>query len=230
MLVAKPKLTQPHLYGCDASALVPYQTTLLHPDALIAYEQMKHSIQADGLDIDICSGYRSFDKQLAIWNAKASGQRVLLDKHSKPVDIKTLNQTEIVDTILIWSALPGTSRHHWGTDIDVFDPRKISRDNLQLVSAEYQHSGPCHELYSWLKSNAFKFGFYFPFQQGKSGVSPEEWHLSYFPVAQQYTEDFCSDTLLTLLTPIEIHLKQDVLPRLNALVQHYVKYVARPNQ
>jgi hypothetical protein len=46
----------------------------------------------------------------------------LLDAHNQPLDALQLGETERLHAILHWSALPGTSRHHWGTDLDIYDP------------------------------------------------------------------------------------------------------------
>ncbi|SPY94009.1 D-alanyl-D-alanine carboxypeptidase [Proteus mirabilis] len=61
---------------------------------------------------------RSFERQLAIWNGKFEGTRPVLDAESQPIDIQTLSEGQRCEAILKWSALPGASRHHWGTEID----------------------------------------------------------------------------------------------------------------
>ena len=67
---------------------------------------------------------------------------------------------------MLWSALPGASRHHWGTDFDVYDKAKIESTGkkLELIPEEYEDNGPCALLSQWLFNNAEKFGFYFPIQ------------------------------------------------------------------
>lgn len=221
-------IMHPNLYGLDASALVEFESLLLQSDTATAFAAMRTAAQKDGIQLAICSAYRSFDKQLSIWNAKATGKRQLLDLQHQPIDFMSLSSQQIIDSILLWSALPGTSRHHWGTDIDVYDANNINRDNLQLVAKEYQAGGPCHSLYLWLLQNAQQFGFYFPFQHGKSGVSTEEWHLSYFPIASGYTSLFCGQDLAKVLDNAEFELKQPTLTQLDKLVSHYVKFVAHP--
>ena len=49
-------------------------------------------------------------------------ERPLLDANNQPLDALQLGETERLHAILHWSALPGTSRHHWGTDLDIYDP------------------------------------------------------------------------------------------------------------
>jgi LAS superfamily LD-carboxypeptidase LdcB len=219
-------ISHPHLYGLDEANLVKFESVLLQQETAKAFAAMRDAAKRQGINIAICSAYRSFDKQLSIWNAKATGKRPLLDKQHQPLNFESLSSQQIIDSILIWSALPGASRHHWGTDIDVYDPSKIDRDALQLVAAEYQANGPCHALYLWLQQHANQFGFYFPFQQGKSGVSTEEWHLSYYPVASHYTESYLCQDLYKVFEYAEFELKSPVMARLDELVNHYVKFVA----
>ncbi|QYK03287.1 M15 family metallopeptidase [Shewanella psychrotolerans] len=187
---------------------------------------MQLAAAKDGLSIQICSAYRDLAKQLAIWNAKASGKRTLLDKNSEPIEIASLNDDQLVDAILLWSALPGISRHHWGTDIDLFDANNITRNDLQLISSEYEPNGPCHYLHNWLTCHASNFGFYFPYQAKLSGVSPEPWHLSYYPKANEYLKAFDIKTLANILSQQEMHLKHSVLGRLETLVDEFVYRIA----
>jgi len=199
----------------------------LEAETAKAFLKMQAAAEQDGIALAICSGYRSFERQLAIWNAKASGKRPLLDKNSLPVgDVGALSDDELVALILLWSALPGASRHHWGTDVDLFDSAQISKHELKLVNAEYEPQGPCYKLDLWLDERAPDFGFYRPFQAGLSGVSPERWHLSFLPKAKGFLEQFDSDRLRQILDHSEVTLKQGLLRRLPELVETYVRHVA----
>lgn len=199
----------------------------LEAETAKAFLEMQAAAEQDGIALAICSGYRSFERQLAIWNAKASGKRPLLDKDSLPVgDIGALSDDELVALILLWSALPGASRHHWGTDVDLFDSAQISKHALKLVNAEYQPQGPCYKLDLWLDERAPDFGFYRPFQAGLSGVSPERWHLSFLPKAKGFLVQFDSERLRQILDHSDITLKQSLLRRLPDLVETYVRRIA----
>ncbi|MCH1930109.1 M15 family metallopeptidase [Shewanella sp. A25] len=200
----------------------------IHKQTADAFIAMADSALEAGIKLGICSAFRSFDRQLAIWNAKASGNRVVLDKNEQAVDITGLSDTELVDTILLWSALPGASRHHWGTDLDVFDANQIEVSSLRLVEAEYVGSGPCAKLHTWLKAHAKDFGFYFPFQPNQSGVSPEPWHISYFPHSQGLLAQFDTQALAQVIVNSDMRLKDAVLARLPELVNEYVRRVAQP--
>lgn len=193
-----------------------------------AFNAMADAAKHAGITIGICSAYRSFERQLAIWNAKASGKRALLDANGQVINSEKLTDDALIDAILRWSALPGASRHHWGTDIDVFDANQINVSKLQLVQQEYAVGGPCSQLHTWLMANSADFGFYFPYQAGKSGVSPEPWHLSYAPKSQAMLTQFRSQDLANILKQSDILLKTAILTRLDKLVDEYVFRVATP--
>ncbi|MCL1095240.1 M15 family metallopeptidase [Shewanella kaireitica] len=220
------RVASPHLYGLSSAHLVEYYGFLLESETAVAFDKMRTAASKDGIVLEICSAFRDFDRQQLIWNAKASGKRVLLDSDSKPVDIDRKSAEQIIALILLWSALPGTSRHHWGTDIDVFDSKAISKASLKLIPQEYASNGPCHQLYTWLVNNAEQFGFYFPFQHGLSGVSAEPWHLSYYPVSKGFVDDFDPRELRKILQDSSVLHKDSLLCNLESLVQEYVFRVA----
>src|SRR5262249_7684278 len=91
----------------------------LEPQAATGWRAMRAAAAHDGFDRQAVSGFRDFDRQLAIWNGKFRGTRALLDADSRPLDAADLDQAQRVAAILVWSALPGASRHHWGSDCDV---------------------------------------------------------------------------------------------------------------
>ncbi|MBV7317032.1 M15 family metallopeptidase [Shewanella sp. NIFS-20-20] len=195
-----------------------------------AFSAMQQAALAQGINIMPCSGYRSFERQLHIWNGKAAGTRPLLDANECPVDALSLSDDQLVETILLWSALPGASRHHWGTDVDVFDAQGISRADLQLVPSEYQAGGPCDALTHWLEQHAARFGFFLPYQAGQSGVSAEPWHLSYAPQAVAMLAHFNHDELYQRLKQSDLKLKAALLPRLEQIIATYVHHIAAPPQ
>ncbi|WP_394392767.1 M15 family metallopeptidase [Shewanella woodyi] len=214
------------LYGLDSEHLVDYQGHRLEPKTAQALASMTKAAKHQGIDIAVCSGHRHFNKQLQIWNAKAQGKRTLLDIDSRPVSIANKSQQEIVDLILLWSALPGTSRHHWGTDVDLYDASAITTSELRLVSCEYEDKGPCAPLHRWLVKHSYEFGFYFPFQAGLSGVSPEPWHLSYFPVANELLKGFDTGRINAILNDADVELKSAIIPKLPHIINEYVQRVA----
>ncbi|MCL4137223.1 UNVERIFIED_CONTAM: hypothetical protein GTU68_016231 [Idotea baltica] len=148
---------------------------------------MQEAAAKEGLNLQVASGFRSYERQLSIWNAKATGQRCLLNDNGQPIDSNSLCDTEKLYAILRWSALPGCSRHHWGTDLDVWDSAAVADDySLLLVPEEYQQDGPFYLLSCWLDEHAETYGFVRPYAIDRGGVAPEPWHLSYQPIAKQF--------------------------------------------
>ena len=195
----------------------------LHNAAVAPFLAMRAAAAADGIDLTAFSSFRDFDRQLGIWNGKFRGERPMQDRVGQPLDALSLAPADRVTAILWWSALPGASRHHWGTDFDVVDARAIPAGyKLQLVSAEYQPSGPFHRLTSWLDAHMQAFGFFRPYATDRGGVSPEPWHLSYAPVAARAQAKFSAEKLRSVLADSAIEGKEEVLA---ALDRNYATYV-----
>ena len=115
----------------------------IHKDILKPFLDLQRSARKAGFDLKICSAFRSFDRQLLIWNGKISGMRPVMDSFGKPINIQNLSPWQKIQAILRWSALPGASRHHWGTDFDVWDSSAVAGDyQLQLQASEYTGDGP----------------------------------------------------------------------------------------
>ena len=104
--------------------------------------QLRALAGKQGFDLRICSSFRSFERQLAIWNNKASGLRPVLDDSGAEININQLGEWQQAQAILRWSALPGASRHHWGTDFDIYDASAIDSDyRIQLTPEEVEGEG-----------------------------------------------------------------------------------------
>ena len=228
--MSNTSITNAFLYGLDSTQLVESNGYLLEESTAIAFEQMTNDAYKHGIELTICSSFRSFEAQLSIWNNKATGKRKVLDKNSNPIDITALSNDELVQAILTWSALPGTSRHHWGTDVDVFDANQINKTELQLIPQEYESNGPCLYLSNWLDDNAHKYGFYRPYQTGKSGVSPEPWHISFAPKSLQYMALFQQIDLRKIISEQKIELYDSIEAQLNEIIAEYFYRVACADQ
>lgn len=221
-------MTNAHLYGLDESMLVscdpqgdfsPRPPSRLHSQAALAFQQLQTAALKSGIQLHIASGFRSFTQQQHIWERKFSHE-----------SRRHLSTEEKVTDILRWSALPGTSRHHWGTDFDAYDSSAIERSQLTLEPWEYGQDGPCHRLYLWLKANAADFGFYPPYDKDRGGVAPEPWHWSYAPLAKHYLQAFDSNELCALLIqaklPGLIQMSDNLDTYVHEYVQQYVLNVA----
>lgn len=197
-------MTIDNLMGKSESHLEPLEGLEPHrmfPVAKQAFLKMREAAAADGIEIAIASSFRPYDRQLAIWNEKYMGDRVVLDNHDRPVNVSHLTGVEACYAILYWSALPGLSRHHWGTDIDVWSPKMAGEGyELKLIGAEYAKDGPFAALTEWLDANMEKFGFYRPFtDDAKVLVGSEPWHISHRASAQLFekliTKEIISDAI-----------------------------------
>lgn len=138
-----------------------------------AFINMFESAKKDGVRLQIISGARNFEHQKAIWERKWKAYEELdpLCRSHK---------------ILQFSSMPATSRHHWGTDID-----------LNNLENSYFEEGLGKAEYEWLVENAFRYGFYQVYTSkdtGRTGYSEEKWHWSYLPLARRYLQEY-NDTV-----------------------------------
>ena len=208
---------------------VPELAATLHNEAAEAALALRAAAGADGLDLEVVSSFRDFARQEAIWNGKYRGERPLLDRSERPVDIVALDERAIVDTILLWSALPGASRHHWGTDMDVVDRSAVGPDyRPRLTASEFAKDGPFSRLNSWLRANMRRFGFFRPYTQDRGGVQPEPWHLSYAPVAVPALRALTPEVLMEAIATSSMYGREHVLARLPELHARFVKAVSSP--
>jgi LAS superfamily LD-carboxypeptidase LdcB len=195
----------------------------LHKDAIAPFLTLRAAAAADGIDLTAFSSFRDFDRQLGIWNGKFRGERPMQDRAGRPLDASSLTPAERVTAILWWSALPGASRHHWGTDFDVLDATAMPAGyKLQVVPAEYGPGGPFHRLTTWLDARMHAFGFFRPYATDRGGVSPEPWHLSYAPVAERAQATFSADKLRSVLAEAAIEGREEVLAALDRNFANYV--------
>jgi LAS superfamily LD-carboxypeptidase LdcB len=221
-------MLKPELLGLDISALCPVGSTghCLSSETATAFQRMfQQALEDEGLIIGIASSHRSFERQQTIWNRKYRGETVTLDNAGLPItNWLDLSSQERIFAILRWSALPGASRHHWGTDLDVYAPDLLpSGQKLQLIPAEYDRNmGYFAPLTCWLDLNMHKFGFFRPYDTDRSGVAPEPWHLSYYPEALERQQQFTLDMLRDLLLQYPIEANTQVLALLPQIWDRFV--------
>ncbi|MCG8470163.1 MAG: M15 family metallopeptidase [Gemmatimonadetes bacterium] len=202
----------------------------VHRDVVEPFRQLRDEAREAGFELRILSGFRSFDDQLSIWNRKVAGERAVLDSDAVPLDIASLDRHELVLAILRWSALPGASRHHWGTDLDVYDAAAKPDDyEIELVPAEVRPGGMFGPLHDWLDSRietGSSHGFYRPYEEDRGGVAPERWHLSHGPIASAYFRRLTPDALREVIAGAEMGLKDEVLEHLDEIYERFVINVA----
>lgn len=210
---------------------VPELGCILHVQAMAPALAMRAAASAAGIDIGVVSGFRDFERQVAIWNAKYCGERELLDREGRTLAAAHLSATDLIDAILAWSALPGASRHHWGTDIDVIDRAAVPADfQPRLVRAEFDRDGPFARLDTWLADNMAAFGFFRPYTLDRGGVQPEPWHLSFAPLSVPALAALTPQVLQAALAESAMHGREAVLARLPQIYTRYVTAIDPPGR
>jgi len=224
-------LTNQQLTGRDESHLVWLdESTGIHQQALPAWKAMSEEAKLAGFDLKIASGYRGFDRQLSIWNRKFSGQLHIKGQKGEILDINTMTEQEIVKSILYFSALPGASRHHWGSDIDIYAQNLLPDDQqLTLEPWEFAEDGPFYTLHQWLSKNASRFDFYFPYDKFRGGVAIEPWHLSYWPIAKYAEKVLTLECIKSAILNAEILGKSRINQELSNIYRDYIQNVGGIN-
>jgi LAS superfamily LD-carboxypeptidase LdcB len=202
---------------------------VLHPDAAAAFQALRAAAAQVDIDLVAVSGFRSFERQLSIWNEKFLGRRPLLDDAGRALDVAAMSEQQIVSAILLWSALPGASRHHWGSEIDVIDRAALAPgQQAQLVAQEYAPHGVFKRLAEWLPRQCEDYGFFLPYDRDRGGVRPEPWHLSFAPVSGAALGALTVAVLAAALEPVPLAGGALVRSQLAELHARYVCAVAAP--
>ncbi|MDX2133414.1 MAG: M15 family metallopeptidase [Saprospiraceae bacterium] len=159
VVVEKPYTDRPFMY--------------MHKDAFAAFRKMHDAASKEGVLLKILSATRNFTQQKAIWEGKWAKNA---GSHPDPLTRSR--------KILQYSAMPGSSRHHWGTDIDLND----------LNNGAFLPGGAQARVYEWLQVHAHEYGFCQPYTaldaRRPNGYNEERWHWSYMPVAGPLLEQF----------------------------------------
>ena len=201
----------------------------LHYEVVAAFLAMRDAAAAAGIAMEAASSFRDFDQQVAIWNAKWCGERALLGRQGQALAFDALSEPQKLDAILTWSAIPGGSRHHWGSDIDVLDRATLPQGyKVQLLPEEYLEGGLFASLSRWLDANMHRFGFFRPFRKDRGGVSPEPWHLSYAPVALPALEQLELTVLRRAIEASALACKAQVLARLPEIYTRFILAIDVP--
>lgn len=198
----------------------------VHKNIISSIAALKQNAEDAGFTLSLASGYRDFVQQLTIWNQKAQGLRPVLDKGERPIDIKRVSKTELLFSILRWSALPGASRHHWGTDIDIYDVSSINKGyKLQLTVQETTKGGPFADFYIWLEKflATGSSGFFRPYEKDRGGVAPEPWHLSHKDCSSNFEKKLTQNVLMNVLGQTDILLKDEIFANFDEIYSRFVE-------
>ena len=162
----------------------------LREEAHKAYVEMKKAAYSDGFNIKMISSYRDFYRQEGIWERKYL--RFTEEDGMEPLDA--------IDKIIEYSTIPGTSRHHWGTDIDIIDGYPKVEGGV-LVPEKFEAGGPFEAFKKWLDENSERFEFYLVYtnEPKRRGFKYEPWHYSYAPISIPMLTAFRKKNILKLL-------------------------------
>ena len=161
-----------------------------------AFKKMEAAAKRDGIYLKIVSAYRGFERQKLIWN----------NKYEKFTNDFSLEPEKAISEIIRFSTVPGTSRHHWGTDIDIIDGNFPDEENV-LVSEKFEKDGLFYKLKNWLDNNSENFGFYLTYTNDKNrkGFEFEPWHYSYKPVSVKYYRALIKTDLKKIIKGLDIN-------------------------
>lgn len=182
---------------------------VLHRETYAAFERLHAAAAADNVQLVIVSATRNFARQKWIWERKWKGKQ-LLEGKDNAAEVYP-DPADRARAILRYSSMPGTSRHHWGTDID-----------LNALNNNYFKKGGGKQVYDWLTANAATYGFCQPYSpkgaERTHGYEEERWHWSYLPLATQLT-DYAASSLKD--KDISGFAGAEVAPEIGIL-KHYV--------
>ncbi len=136
----------------------------LRKEVVLRLKEMIEEAKKDGINLTIVSAFRSYTSQKKIWEKKAKRY------------LQRMSKRRAIRKLLNYSSMPGTSRHHWGTDVD-----------LVSVNLSFYETKEGKIIFQWLSNNASRFGFFTPyFPERKGGYKEEKWHWSYRAIATNF--------------------------------------------
>lgn len=197
----------------------PNSSNALETKTQEALLKMQQAALKDGIKIQVASGYRSFDRQRQIWNRKY-----------KKYESQGLTPDAIFNKIVEYSTVPGTSRHHWGTDMDLIDANAKYSGSV-LVTDKFHGDGPFCKLKDWMDIHARDFGFelVYTLNENRSGFEYEPWHYSYAPVSQNYLADYLKEIKFISFLRSENILGMDQISD-ERLQRYYVEHIQGVNR
>ena len=207
----------------DCSDFVEVDGYIVDKGILGDFNKLKVSFAREGFALRIESAYRPFERQLSIWNRKASGELKLLSAEGLPME-RPADEEQLMYAILTWSALPGASRHHLGTDLDVVDANACPVGyEVELTPAECDGMfRPFHEKLTELIGAGESFGFERVFVPGRGKIQPEKWHIAHLPTSRKYLEEFSLKDLRSIYEKTDIACKSALLDNLDKLAKEYI--------
>lgn len=122
---------------------------------------MLDAARKDGVDLVICSAYRSFERQTTLFENKI---KKFMKSGMSYMDAYALASYSVT--------VPGTSEHQLGLALDI-----ITSSHMQL-NESFENT----KAAKWLKEHGSEFGFILRYPKGKehiTGIIYEPWHYRY---------------------------------------------------
>ncbi|NER12434.1 D-alanyl-D-alanine carboxypeptidase family protein [Leptobacterium flavescens] len=172
-----------------------------------AFVKMKAAAQKENIDMEVVSGYRDFFRQKAIYERKY-----------KKYTEEGLSPVKSIEKIIEYSTIPGTSRHHWGTDMDIIDARGKHEGDV-LIPDKFHGNGPFCKFKEWMDKHSESFGFYLVYTDNgnRKGFKYEPWHYSYKPLSGPMLKEYRKIDIKEMLIKNELlgkeHLSDDFIDR-----------------
>lgn len=193
--------------GIDSSHLASYSNIMLEFETLQAYRRMKEAAALDGIQLQTITGFKSFNHEREIFENEYHTYRN-----------KGYTNIDTFDYITQYVPVPGTSRYHWGTEIDIVDLNIDIPHGYLIDEKNYVKDGMFSHLSQWMKVHASKFGFYLPYTEDKyrKGFAFEPWHYSYKPTTLQIIKKLNTNALTEKIRAQQIdgleHIPSSFLP------------------
>tara|TARA_Y100000815_G_scaffold275428_1_gene313501 strand:- start:536 stop:1270 length:735 start_codon:yes stop_codon:yes gene_type:complete len=180
MAMSQEKISNAELIGKGSPEFVEKNGYRLRPAAAGAFDKMSAAAQQDGIQFQVVSSYRDYNHQNSIWERKYKAYTAEGDAPEKAID-----------RIIEYSTIPGTSRHHWGTDVDIVDANGKNNGDL-LVPSKFHGNGPYCKFKEWMSKNSEQYGYFLVYTDNfyRKGFKYEPWHYSYAPLSRNYLIDY----------------------------------------
>lgn len=171
----------PELYGNDYK---------LRKEAHDAFIKLKTEAHKSDIRIQVVSSYRGYDHQNKIWERK----------YNRNIN-NGLSPQESINKIIEYSTIPGTSRHHWATDIDIIDANVVQPSSV-LQPKHFEANGCYRKLKLWMDKHANDFGFFLVYTNlsNRKGFKYEPWHYSYKPLSSAYLTQYMNLNIKDIIT------------------------------
>jgi len=171
---------QPQLFGKNYK---------LREEAHEAFMRMASEAKKSNIHIQVVSSYRSYEHQNRIWERKYKSNAN-----------NGMTPENNIKKIIEYSTIPGTSRHHWGSDLDIIDAN-VAQPSSVLQPRHFEENGCYRTLKVWMDQHANSFGFYLVYTDvdSRKGFNYEPWHYSYKPLAQSYLKAYRDHDLLNTI-------------------------------